>query len=102
MFRSAQHDRATEWDEFLRVGELTARQAPKCFEVFRRTLFDHFLRQTWGRGSFVPIECLEIIAYELLVEARGALPNRVLVFRPETRGIRCQTLVDEKQIFAGS
>src|SRR6185312_12585006 len=68
----------------------------------RRTLFDHFLRETRGRGTLVPVEGLQIIAHKLLIEARGTLPDGVLVLWPKARRIRRQTFVDQKQIFTDS
>src|SRR6516162_3630667 len=78
--------------------ELAARQLAKCLEIFRRRLFDDFLRQTRRGRSLVPIERLQIIAHKLLVETWRALSYCVLVLRPEARGIRCQAFVDQKQI----
>ncbi len=101
MFRSAQHDSAID-KVSSRIRDLASRQAAKRLDILRRTFFDHFLRQTRGRGTFVPIEGLQIIAHELLIEARRTLPDRILVLRPEARGIRRQTFVDQKQIFIDS
>src|SRR6059058_2142530 len=84
--------------QLLGVCQFASRQAAKCLDILRRTFFDHFFRQTRGRGTLVPVERLQIIAHELLVEARWALPDGVLILRPETRRIWCQTFVDQKQI----
>src|SRR6266480_2744106 len=93
---------ARSMNKSLRARRLATGQAAKRLNVFGRTFFDHFLRQTRSRGSLVPIECLQIIADKLFVEARRALPDRVLVLGPEARRIWCQTFVDQKQIFIHS
>jgi hypothetical protein len=81
----------------LGVRELATRQATERFEVFRRRFFDNILRQVRRWWSLVPIQRLQIIAYELFIEARRALADRVFIFRPEARRIGGQTLVDQKQ-----
>ena len=48
----------TSGSKSLYVYQFSPREAAKRLDVFGRTFFDHFLRQTRGRGSFVPIECL--------------------------------------------
>ena len=54
-----------------------------------------------GRGwRFVPVECLQIIAHKLFVETRRAFARRILIGRPEARGIGSQTFVDEQQFIA--
>src|ERR1051325_113833 len=98
MFRCGQHDSVIDRVSPLHVHQLTTGETTKRLNILCRTFFHHFLRQTRGRGSFVPVECLQIIAHKLLVEARRALPNRVIVFWPETGRIRCQTFVDQKKI----
>ena len=54
-------------------------------------------RQGGGRRGLVPVEGVEVVADELLVEARRAHPRRVLVGRPEAGGVRGQHLVDEDE-----
>src|SRR5262245_26380712 len=95
-------ERSSTWRDCLYVRQLPTRQASKRLDILRRTFFDHFVRQTRGRGGFVPIEGFQIIANKLFVEARRALSDHVLVLWPKTRGIRCQTFVNQKQILVYS
>src|SRR4030095_2104081 len=69
----------------LAVCEVTTRQATERFEVFRRRLLNHVLRQRRRRGSLVPIKRFQIIADELLIEAGRALSDDVFILRPEPR-----------------
>src|SRR5437899_3737960 len=84
---------------FLGGPELVACQAAKCFHIFRRSFFDHFLRQLRRRRSLVPVKRLEVIAHELFVETGRALSDDVLVLWPEARRIGRETFVDQEQIF---
>src|SRR6266511_4605545 len=77
--------------------QFTNRQATERFDVFRRRLLNHVLRQRRGRGSFVPIKRLQIIAYKLFVEAGRALSDRVFTFWPEARRVWREAFVDQKQ-----
>src|SRR5207253_8236438 len=45
----------------------------------------------------VPIESLQIIAHKLFVETGRALTDNILVFRPEPRRIRRETVVDQQK-----
>src|SRR6266581_846068 len=81
---------ARSMNKSLGARQLASRQAAKRLDIFARTFLDHVLRQTRGGGSFVPIESFQIIAHNLLVEARRALPHGILVLWPEARRIRCQ------------
>src|SRR5690606_24434398 len=67
------------------------------FAVLCRGALDHIGRQLWPRSFFVPVERFEMIAHELFVEGWWADAFAVAVGRPEARGIRCQSLVDEVQ-----
>src|SRR5438045_6019725 len=96
MFRFAQHDNAIVWTDL--AGEFASSQAAKCFEVFRGSFLDHILRQARGWRTLIPVECLQIIAHELFIETRWALSDGVLIFGPETRGVRCQTFVNQEQV----
>ncbi len=49
-----------------------------------------------GRG-LVPIERLQIIAHELFVETGRTLSDDVMICRPESRRIRRQHFIDQKQ-----
>src|SRR5262249_19070517 len=69
--------------ENLDVGNFAVGQTAKCFEIFCRRFLDNILRQLRGRWSFVPVKRLKIIAHELLVEARRALLDNVLVLWPK-------------------
>src|SRR5437773_2362469 len=93
MFRFAQHDSAILLDSLV-GGDLAARQPAKCFNILGGGFFDDFFRQTRRGRSFVPVKRLQIIAHKLFVETGRALPNRVLVLRPEARGIWRQAFVD--------
>ena len=97
MFRFAQHDSAIVWIG-LDVRELGTRQAAKCFEIFRGSLFDNILWQAWGRRVLVPVERLQIVAHELFVETGWALTDNVLVLWPEARRVRREAFVDQEQI----
>ena len=82
------------------LDKVFAGHALESFAIFRGRLLDD-LRGNRGAGRrFVPIERLEIIAHELFVEAGRALPDDVLIRRPETRGIRRETFVDQEQFAA--
>src|SRR4030095_2309572 len=81
----------------LAVCEFATRQTTESLEVFRRCFLDDIFRQTWRRWSFVPIKCLEIIAHELFIKTGWALAHNVLIFWPESRRVRRQTLVNQKQ-----
>ena len=58
---------------------------------------DDFRRQLRPRRLLVPVERLEIVAHELLVERRRAGAFALGVGGPEARGIRRQHFVDEHQ-----
>src|SRR4029450_2117968 len=86
----------------LAARNVLTRQTAKCFEILCGSLFDHVLRQMRCGWALVPFERLQIIAHKLFIEAGRALPENVLVLWPEARRIRCQTFVDQKQIFIDS
>src|SRR6202011_3015691 len=90
--RCRRPDRAGRLQEFL------ARDSFERFDVFRRGLLDDLPRQLRRWRRLVPIERLEIIAHELLVEARWALTDDKLVFRPEARGIWSEDFIDQEQL----
>src|SRR6266480_3434785 len=82
----------------LGVPDFVARQAPERFEIFGGSSFDNVLWQAWRWRGLVPVERLQIVAHELFVETRWALPDGILVLWPETRRIRGEAFVDQKQI----
>lgn len=55
------------------------------------------LRDTWRRCALIPSQGLQVVAYELLVEARRTAADDILRRRPETRRIRGQDLADEEE-----
>src|SRR5580693_10133952 len=54
-------------------------------------------RELRSRRALVPVERLEIVAHELLVEAWRALARAISIGGPEARGIRGEHLVDERE-----
>ena len=58
---------------------------------------DDFGRQARPGRTLVPVERLEVVAHELLVEARRAASRRVGIRRPEARRVGRQRLVDQRQ-----
>ena len=92
----------------LPVGLIAQRRSPHSSSLFvrRRKASRYFAvvfsmtsrGQARPRGGLVPVERLEIIAHELLVVTLRALARRVAVGRPEARGIRRETFVDQDQL----
>ena len=82
-------------------GEFQAGELFEGFDVFGRGFFSYFGRKL-GRGrSFVPVQCLEIIAHELLVVARGIRAGIPGVGGPEARGIGREAFIDQDQLAIG-
>src|SRR6185437_13814624 len=73
----------------------SARQAGEGFAILLAGSGDDLRRQLRPRRLLVPVESLEIVAHELLVEARRAGAWPVGVGRPEARGIRRERLIDQ-------
>src|SRR5687767_2373021 len=80
--------------------QLSARQAPERVEIFRARPLDHVLGQAGYGRLLVPLDRLEIVAHELLVEARLRAAGRVAVRRPEARRIGRHHLVDQDDLEA--
>ena len=60
-------------------------------------LGDDLRRQLRPRRLLVPVQRLQVVAHELLVEARRAAAGAVGVRGPEPRGVGRQRLVDQRQ-----
>src|SRR5512146_1377302 len=73
------------------------RQPGEGFAIFLAGAGDDLRRQLRPRSLLVPIEGLQVIAHELLVEARRADAGAVAVGGPEPRGIGGEHLVDQRQ-----
>src|SRR5208282_5212766 len=76
------------------MGNSLRGEPRQCLAILGAAARYHFRRQSGPRRTLVPVERLEIIAHELLVEARRTRAGTVSVGRPEARGIRGQHLVD--------
>src|SRR5439155_7767501 len=74
-----------------------ARQPLVRLQIFVARPGDNFGRELGRRRRLVPLQCLEIIADELLVEAGLAAAGPVLIGRPETRRVGRQHFVNEDQ-----
>src|SRR4029077_1530112 len=72
-------------------------QARERFAVLVAGARDDLGRQFRSRRLLVPVEGLQVVAYELLVEARRAHTRAIAVRGPEARGIGRQHFVDERQ-----
>ena len=75
-----------------------SRQSLVSFDVFVSCSGHHIRRQPRRGRRFVPVERLQVIAHELFIETGRALPNHILVLRPETRRIRRKTFVNQQQL----
>ena len=78
-----------------------ARYPVERLPVLARSLLDDPGRQWRCRRGLVPVEGFQVVAHELLVEARRAGAGCVPIGGPETRRVRCQHLVDEHQLAVG-
>src|SRR5689334_23333410 len=72
-----------------------SRQPRVPVEILLACLADDFGRQRGCGGRLVPVECFEVIAHELLVEARRADAECILICWPEARRIGREALVDQ-------
>src|SRR6202521_1826527 len=72
-------------------------QARERFAVLFAGARNDLGRQFRSRRLLVPVEGLQVVAYELLVEARRAHTPAIAVRGPEARGVRRQHFVDERQ-----
>src|SRR5690349_5697167 len=79
-------------------SQLLPRQPFVGFQILRARLGDHFARQRGAGRILVPVEGLEVIADELLVEAGLALAGFIFAGGPEARGIGRQHLVDQDEL----
>src|SRR5215469_18687463 len=78
-------------------GDFSRRQAAQGFLILRARLRDDLRRQLRPGRLLVPVEGFEIIAHELLVEARRAGAGAVGVGGPEPRGVGRERLIDQRQ-----
>src|SRR5512132_2354460 len=80
------------------LGQGPTGQQPEGLQVLvSRAQHDLVGERRDGR-LLVPVDLLEVIADELLVEARLRLPRHVLRPGPEARRIRRQRLVDQDEV----
>ena len=86
---------------FVSVQERWCRLFPFAGEFYQRfhvffASFPHNLfGERRGRGSFVPVKGLQVIAEELFVEGGLGAARLVAVFRPEAAGVGGHTFVDD-------
>src|SRR5580658_5491693 len=80
--------------EYSSINDLTAARVNTCLpgrqpadglQVLVSRFRDDVRRQARTRRALVPIETLEIVAHELLVEARRAGAHAIGIGRPEAR-----------------
>src|SRR6185503_19384986 len=79
------------------LGKIPTGQPPERFDVFLACPGHHVIRERGDRRLLVPLDGFEIVAHELLVEARLRAAPPVGVARPEAGRIRRQHLVDHDQ-----
>src|SRR5579871_4842748 len=70
-------------------------QARQRLAVLGAGARDDFRGQVGAGRLLVPVERLQVVAHELLVEARRARADAVGVGGPEARGVRRHDLVDQ-------
>src|ERR1700736_3682343 len=75
----------------------SSRQARQRLAVFVAGSRDDLGRQIRARRLLVPVEGLQVVAHELLVETRRAHARAIAVRGPEARGVRRQHFVDERE-----
>src|SRR5262245_47683952 len=80
--------------------ELPARQPAMGVEIFVARPLHHVVGERGYRRLLVPANRLEVVAHELLVEARLRAARTPLVGGPETRGVGRHHLVDENELLA--
>src|SRR5580692_10483949 len=80
-----------------RLARSSTRKARERLAVLVAGACDDLGRQFRSRCLLVPVERLEIVAYKLFVEARRADALAVAVGGPETRGVRRQHFVDQRE-----
>src|SRR5579885_1612533 len=73
------------------------RQPGQGFAILLTGAGDDLRRQLRSRRLLVPVESLEIVTHELLVEARRAGAGAVRVGRPEAGGIGRERLIDQDE-----
>ena len=83
---------------FTALLELQAAQEPERLDVFLARLLDDVAGERGHGRLLVPADRLEVVAHELLVEARLRTTRRIVVARPEARRIGRQRLVDEDDL----
>src|SRR5688572_3560509 len=77
--------------------QVFAGQPAECLDIPVAGARHDVVGQARDRGLFVPPDALEIIADELLVEARLGTAGLVLVARPESRRVGGQHFIDQNQ-----
>jgi len=82
----------------LQLFYFLASQPLKRLQIFGGRSRDDVAGQLRPGRRLVPIERLEVIAHELLVKTGRALPDHILIFRPEAGRIRSQAFVDQQQL----
>src|SRR4051794_4132511 len=90
------------WRESRTPMQASRGEARERFQVLGACAGDDFRRKLRPRGSLVPVERFQIVADELLVEGGRAYAFLICVRRPETRGVRRQDFVDERQRAVGA
>src|SRR5690242_4547555 len=88
------------WPSAFGLLELFPCDQPKRLDVLRARSLHDVVRERGDRRLFVPADLLEVVAHELLVEARLPASWRILIARPESRGVGRQHLVDQNQFRA--
>src|SRR3977135_2914031 len=68
------------------LGDRNSRQACERFAVLVARARDDLGWQFRSRRLLVPVECFQVVAYELLVEARRARARAGALTRPATPG----------------
>ena len=78
--------------------QVPASQPAIRFDVLRARARYHVFRERRHGRLLVPMDLFQVVADELLVEARLRPPGVILVLRPVARGIGCQNLVAENDL----
>src|SRR6187399_621620 len=78
--------------------QLEATEQTERLDVFLARFLNDVVWKGRHRWLLVPANRFQVVAHELLVEARLRTAGGVRVARPEARGIRCQRFVDQDNL----
>src|SRR5258706_337067 len=98
MLRDPVNRRSSRVSNHLNMGRTLRRKQFECLAIVVAGARQYLRRQMRRGRLLVPVQGLQVIAHELLVEARWTNARFVRGHRPEARGIRRQCLIDEKQL----